>query len=127
VIFGSGRGSRGSGRNTGTFTGRNSSTPVFTTLGAFVGAIPVRSGRGIGYYSSRGSRGGIRVVTRGGGGGIIGGSRRGIVGRGYRCLFSIVVIKANRIGLFIRSTSALSISSYVYIYSSFSLIIANKV
>jgi hypothetical protein len=119
VIFGSGRGSGGSSGNTGVFTGRNSSAPAFTTLGALAGAIPVRSGKGIGCCSSRGSRGG--------GGGIIGGSGRGIVGRGYRRLFSIVVIKANRISPFTRSTSALSISSYTYIYGSFSLKIANKV
>jgi hypothetical protein len=119
VIFGSGGGSGGSSGNTGTFTSRNSSAPIFTTLGAFIGAIPIRSGGGIGYYSSRGGRGG--------GGGIIGGGGRGIVGRGYRRLFSIVVIKANRISPFARSTSALSISSYTYIYSSFSLKIANKV
>jgi hypothetical protein len=41
VIFGSGRGSGGSGGNTGAFAGRNSSIPVFTTPGAFVGAIPI--------------------------------------------------------------------------------------
>jgi hypothetical protein len=73
VIFGSSGGNRGSGRNTSTFASRNSSIPVFTTLGAFVGTIPIWSGRGIGYYSSGGSRGG--------GGGIVGGSRRGIVRR----------------------------------------------
>jgi hypothetical protein len=127
VIFGSSRGNRGSSRNTSTFTSRNSSILAFTTLGVFVGAIPVWFSRGIGYYSNRGSRGGIGVVARGGGGRIIGGSRRGIVSRGRRRLFSIVVIKANWISPFIRSTSALSISSYVYIYNSFSLIIANKV
>jgi hypothetical protein len=126
VIFGSSRGGSSS-RNTSAFTGRNSSIPVFTTLGVFVGTIPIRSGRGIGCCSSRGSRGGIRVVARGRGGRIIGGSRRGIVGRGRRRLFSVVVIKANRIGPFIRSASASSISSYIYIYSSFSLIIADKV
>jgi len=95
VIFGSSRGSRDSSGNTGAFASRNSSTLVFTTLGAFIGAIPVRSSRGVGCYSSRGSRGGIGVVTRGGGGRIVGGSRRGVIGRGYRRLFSIVVIKAN--------------------------------
>jgi hypothetical protein len=79
VIFGSNRGSSSSSRNTGMFTSRNSSALAFTTLGAFAGAIPVRSGKGIGYYGSRGDRGGIGVVTRGGSG-IIGGSRRGIVG-----------------------------------------------
>jgi hypothetical protein len=126
VIFGSSRGSSSS-RNTSAFAGRNSSIPVFTTLGAFIGIIPVWSSRGIGYYSSRGSRGGIRVVARGEGGRIVRGSRRGIVSRGYRRLFSIVVIKANRISPFMRSTSASSIFSYIYIYSSFSLIIANKV
>jgi hypothetical protein len=93
VIFGSSRGSGGSSGNTSAFTSRNSSIPVFTTLGAFIGTIPIRSGRGIGYYSSRGSRGG--GVVRGGGSGIVGGNRRGIVGRGHRYLFSIVVIKAN--------------------------------
>jgi hypothetical protein len=126
VIFGSNRGSSSS-RNTSVFTSRNSSIPVFTTLGAFVGTIPVRSSRGIGCCSSGGGRGGIGVVARGRGGRIIGGSRRGIVSRGHKRLFSVVVIKANRIGPFIRSTSASSISSYIYIYSSFSLIIANKV
>jgi len=125
VIFGSSRGSRGSSRNTGTFTSRNSSILVFIILGAFVGTILIWSSRGIGYYSSRGSRGG--GIVGGGGGRIVGGSRRGIVGRGRRRLFSIVVIKANWISPFTRSTSALSISSYIYIYSSFSLIIANKV
>ena len=94
MIFGSSRGSSSSG-NTSTFTSRNSSILVFTTLGVFASTIPVWSSRGIGYYSSRGSRGGIRVVARGGGSGIIGGNRRGIVGQGYRYLFSIVVIKAN--------------------------------
>jgi len=94
VIFGSSRGSRGSSRNTGAFTSRNSSAPIFTTLGAFVGAIPIWSGRGIGCYSSRGGRGG-RGVVRGGGSRIVGGSRRGIVGRGHRRLFSVVVIKAD--------------------------------
>jgi hypothetical protein len=127
VIFGSGGGSGGSSGNTGAFAGRNSGTPIFTTLGAFAGAIPVRSGGGIGYYSGGGGGGGGGGVVRGGGGGIIGGSRRGIVGRGHRCLFSIVVIKANRIGPFARSTSTSSISSYTHIYSSFSLKIANKV
>jgi hypothetical protein len=126
VIFGSSRGSSSSG-NTSAFASRNSSIPVFTTLGAFVGVIPVWFSRGIGCYSSGGSRRGIRVIARGGGGGIIGGSRRGIVSRGYKRLFSIVVIKANRISLFIRSASTSSISSYVYIYGFFSLIIANKV
>jgi len=77
VIFGSSRGSRGSSRNTGVFTSRNSSIPVFITLGVFVSTIPIRSGRGIGYYSSRGSRGG--GVVGGGGSRIVGGSRRGIV------------------------------------------------
>jgi len=136
VIFGSSRGSRGSSRNTSTFTSRNSSIPVFTTLGVFAGIIPIRSSRGIGYYSSRGGRGGGRGGRIIGGriiGGriigsrIIGGSRRGIVGRGHRRLFSIVVIKTNRISPFTRSTSTSSISSYIYIYSSFSLIIADKV
>jgi len=126
VIFGSSRGSRSSSRNTSIFTSRNSSILIFTTLELFVGTIPIWSGRGIGYYSSRGDRGG------GGGGGImrgriVGGNRRGIVSRGYRRLFSIRVIKANRISPFTRSTSILSISSYIYIYSSFSLIIANKI
>jgi len=120
VIFGSSGGNRGSGGNTSAFTSRNSNTPVFTTLGAFTNTIPVRSSRGIGCYRGEGGRGG-------GGGGIIGGSGRGIVGRGYRRLFSIVVIKTNRISPFTRSTSALSISSYIYIYDSFSLIIAIKV
>jgi hypothetical protein len=128
VIFGSSRGNRGSGGNTSAFAGRNSGTPVFTTLGVFTGAIPIWSGRGIGYYSSRGSRGGGGGgIVRGGGSRIVGGSKRGIVSRGHRRLFSIVVIKANRIGPFTRSTSALSISSYAYIYSSFSLKITNKV
>jgi hypothetical protein len=126
VIFGSNKDSSSSG-NTSIFTSRNSNIPVFTTLGTFTGTIPIWSSKGIGYYSSRGSRGGIRVVARGGGGGIVGGSRRGIIGRGYRHLFSIVVIKANRIDPFMRSASASSISSYIYIYSSFSLIITNKV
>jgi hypothetical protein len=126
VIFGSSRGSSNS-RNTGTFTSRNSSILVFTTLGTFVGTILIRSSRGIGYYSSRGSRGGIEVVARRGRGRIVGGNRRGIISQGYRRLFSIVVIKANRISPFIRSTSASSISSYIYTYSSFSLIITNKV
>jgi hypothetical protein len=94
VIFGSSRGSRGSSRNTSIFTSRNSSILVFTTLRAFIGTIPIWSSRGIGYYSSRGNRGG-RGVIKGGRGGIVGGNRRGIVGRGYRHLFSIVVIKAN--------------------------------
>jgi len=88
VIFGSSRGSRGNSRNTSTFTNRNSSIPIFTTLGVFIGTIPIWSGRGIRYYGSRGSRGG-------GSSGTIGGSRRGIVGRGYKRLFSIGVIKAN--------------------------------
>ena len=120
MIFGSGRGSRGSGRNTGTFTGRNSGIPTFTTPGAFAGTIPVQSGGGIRCYSSRDGRGGGSNRT-------VEGSRRGIVGRGHRRLFSIGVIKADRIGPFMRSASALSISSYVYIYGSFSLIIADKV
>jgi len=107
------------------FTSKNSSILVFTTLWAFISTILIWSSRSIGYYSSRGSRGG--GIVRGGGGGIVGGSRRGIVGRGYKRLFSIVVIKTNWIGPFTRSTSALSISSYIYIYSSFSLIITNKV
>jgi len=80
VIFGSGGGGGGSGGNTGAFTSRNSGVPIFTTLGAFAGTVPVRSGGGIGYCGSGGGRGGIRVVTRGGGGRIVGGSRRGIVG-----------------------------------------------
>jgi len=121
VIFGSSRGNRGSSRNTSIFTSRNSSIPIFITLGAFVGTILIWSSRGIGCYSSRGNRGGGRRSR------IIGGNRRGIVGRGYRRLFSIRVIKANRISPFMRSTSTLSISSYIYIYSSFFLIIANKV
>jgi len=51
VIFGSGRVWRYRG-NTSVFAGRNSSTPAFTTLGGrFVGAIPVRSGGGVGCYS----------------------------------------------------------------------------
>jgi hypothetical protein len=87
VIFGSGGGGGGGSGNTGVFAGRNSSAPAFTTLGALAGAIPVRSGRGIGCCSGRGSRGGGDRIIRG--------SRRGIVGRGYRRLFSIVVIKAN--------------------------------
>jgi hypothetical protein len=96
VIFGSGGGGGGSSGNTSIFTGRNSGAPVFTTPGAFVGAIPIRSGGGVGCYSSRGGRGGGGGVVRGGGGGgIIGGSGRGIVGRGRRRLFSVVVIKAN--------------------------------
>jgi hypothetical protein len=96
VIFGSSRGSGGSGGNTGAFTSRNSGAPAFTTPGAFAGAIPVRSGRGIGCYSGGGGRGGGGGVVRGrGGGGIVRGSGRGIAGRGYRRLFSIVVIKAN--------------------------------
>ena len=125
MIFGSSRGNRGNSRNTSTFTSKNSSIPIFITLGVFIGTIPIWSSRGIRYYSSGGSRGGRggRIMRSG----IIGGSRRGIVGRGHRCLFSIGVIKANRIGPFIRSTSASSISSYIYIYSSFSLIIAIKV
>jgi hypothetical protein len=41
VIFGSGGGGGGSGGNTGTFAGRNNGVPVFTTPGAFAGAIPV--------------------------------------------------------------------------------------
>jgi hypothetical protein len=41
VIFGSGGGSGGSSGNTGVFTGRNSSAPIFTTPGAFAGAIPI--------------------------------------------------------------------------------------
>jgi hypothetical protein len=126
VIFGSSRGNSNS-RNTSTFINKNSSIPIFITLGAFVGTIPVWSSRGIGYYSSRGSRGGIRVIAKGRGSGIVGGNRRNIVSRGYRRLFSIIVIKANRISPFMRSTSTSSISSYIYIYSSFSLIIANKV
>jgi hypothetical protein len=128
VIFGSSRGGRGGRGNTGVFTGRNSGTPVFTTLGAFAGAIPVRSGGGIRYCGSGGGRGGGGGgVVKGGGSGIIGGGRRGIVGRGRRRLFSVVVIKADRIGPFTRSASASSISSYAYIYGSFSLKIANKV
>jgi hypothetical protein len=79
VIFGSGRGSRGNSENTSVFTSRNSSILVFTTLGVFIGTIPIYSSRGIGCYSSRGSRGGGGVVRRGGGR-IIGGSKRGIVG-----------------------------------------------
>jgi hypothetical protein len=80
VIFGSSRGSRGSGRNTGIFTSRNSNIPIFTTLGVFAGTIPIESSRGIGYYSSRGSRGGGGGVVRGGGSRIIGGNRRYIIG-----------------------------------------------
>jgi hypothetical protein len=41
VIFGSGGGGGGSSGNTGVFTGRNGGAPVFTTLGAFAGAIPI--------------------------------------------------------------------------------------
>jgi hypothetical protein len=41
VIFGSGRGGRGGSGNTGVFAGRNSGIPVFTTPGAFAGAIPI--------------------------------------------------------------------------------------
>jgi hypothetical protein len=41
VIFGSGGGSGDSGGNTSAFTSRNSGAPVFTTLGAFIGTIPV--------------------------------------------------------------------------------------
>ena len=78
MIFGSNKGNRGSSRNTGAFTSKNSSILVFTTLGVFVGTILIRSSRGIGYYSSRGSRGG--GVVRRGGNRIIRGSRRGIVG-----------------------------------------------
>jgi hypothetical protein len=48
VIFGSSGGDRGSRGNTSAFTSRNSGVPTFTTLGAFIGAIPIRSGRGIG-------------------------------------------------------------------------------
>ena len=88
MIFGSGGGSRGNSGNTSTFTGRNSGAPIFTTLGAFAGAIPVRSGGGVRCCGGRGGGGG-------GSGRTVGGSRRGIVGRGYRRLFSIVVIKAN--------------------------------
>jgi hypothetical protein len=95
VIFGSGGGGEGSGGNTGVFTGRNSGAPIFTTPGAFVGAILVRSSRGIGCCGGRGGGGGGGGVVRGGGGGIIGGGGRRIVGRGYRRLFSVVVIKAN--------------------------------
>ena len=76
MIFGSSRGSRGSSRNTGIFISRNSSILIFTTLGVFIGTIPIWSSSGIGYYSSRGNRGGgrgSRIV----GGRIIGGSRRG--------------------------------------------------
>jgi hypothetical protein len=80
VIFGSSRSSRDNSRNTSAFTSRNSSIPAFTTLGAFTGTIYIRSSRGIGYYSNRGSRGGGGGgVVRGGGSRIIGGSRRGIV------------------------------------------------
>jgi hypothetical protein len=39
----------------------------------------------------------------------------------------VVVIKADRISPFVRSASASSISSCAYIYSSFSLKIADKV
>ena len=128
MIFGSSRGNRSSRGNTSIFTSRNSSIPIFTTLGVFIGTILIWSSRGIGYYSSRDNRGGGGGgVVRGGGSRIVGGSRRGIVGRGYRRLFSVVVIKANRISPFTRFTSTLSISSYTYIYSSFSLKIANKV
>ena len=72
MIFGSSRGSRGSNRTTSIFTSRNSSIPIFTTPGVFIGTIPIWSGRGIGYYRGRGDRGG--------GGRIIRGNRRGIVG-----------------------------------------------
>jgi hypothetical protein len=41
VIFRSSRGSRGSGRNTSAFTGKNSNIPIFTILGVFAGAIPI--------------------------------------------------------------------------------------
>jgi hypothetical protein len=41
VIFGSGGGSGGNSGNTGVFAGKNSGVPVFTTLRAFVGAIPI--------------------------------------------------------------------------------------
>jgi hypothetical protein len=41
VIFGSSRGSGGSSGNTSVFTSRNSGAPIFTTLGAFIGAIPI--------------------------------------------------------------------------------------
>jgi hypothetical protein len=41
VIFGSSRGGGGNSGNISVFAGRNSGVPVFTTLGAFVGAIPV--------------------------------------------------------------------------------------
>jgi hypothetical protein len=93
----------------------------------FVGAIPIRSSGGIGCCGSGGGRGGGGGVVRGGGSRIVGGSRRGVAGRGRRRLFSVVVIKANRISPFARSASASSISSYAYIYSSFSLKIADKV
>jgi len=76
VIFGSVEVSGGSRGNTSVFAGRNSSTPAFYYSRAFVGAIPVRSGGGVGCYSSRGSRGGGGGgVVRGGGNGIVGGSR----------------------------------------------------
>jgi hypothetical protein len=127
VIFGSGGGSGGSGRNTGAFAGRNGGAPVFTTLGAFAGAIPVRSGGGVGCCGGGGGGGGGGGVVRGEGGGIVGGGGRRIVGRGRRRLFSVVVIKADRIGPFARSTSASSISSCAYTYGSFSLKIADKV
>jgi hypothetical protein len=72
VIFGPSGGSGGGSGNTGAFAGRNSGAPIFTTPGAFAGAIPVRSGGGVGCYRGRGGRGG--------GGGIIGGGGRGIAG-----------------------------------------------
>jgi hypothetical protein len=41
VIFGSSRGSGGSSGNTSVLTSRNSSILIFTTLGVFIGAIPI--------------------------------------------------------------------------------------
>ena len=41
MIFKSGGGSRGSSGNTSAFISRNSSTPIFTTLGVFIGTIPI--------------------------------------------------------------------------------------
>jgi len=52
----------------------NSSVLVFLTLRAFISTILIWSSRGIGHYSSRGSRiGGVTI--RRGGGGIIRGNR----------------------------------------------------
>jgi hypothetical protein len=58
----------------------NSSILVFPTPRVFVGIIPIRSGRGIRRYSSRGSRIGGGTLVRGGRGGIIRGNRGSIIG-----------------------------------------------